>query len=51
MVSAVDHETILTELNEGHPGMPRMKVLARMYVWWPGIVDDIEKTVRQCTEC
>ena len=28
-----------------------MKALARMYVWWPGIVDDIEKTVRQCTEC
>ena len=28
-----------------------MKALARMYVWWPGIVDDIEKIVRQCTEC
>ena len=22
-----------------------------MYVWWPGIGDDIEKTVRQCTDC
>ena len=51
MVPAIDHETMLTELHEGHPGMARMKALARMYVWWPGIVDDIEKTVRQCTEC
>ena len=28
-----------------------MKALARMYVWWPEIIDDIEKIVRQCTEC
>ena len=51
VVPAIDREAILTELHEGHPGMARMKALARMYVWWPGIVDDIEKTVRQCTEC
>ena len=31
--------------------MARMKALARMYVWWLGLNDDIEKTVRQCTEC
>ena len=31
--------------------MARMKSLARMYVWWPGIGDDIEKIVRQCTVC
>ena len=44
-------EAILRELHQGHPGMTRMKALARMYVWWPGIDSDIEKSVRLCTEC
>ena len=44
-------ETVLQELYEGHPGMSKMKALARMYVWWPGIDSDIEKSVRICTEC
>ena len=28
-----------------------MRSLARMYVWWPSIDSDIEKSVRRCTEC
>ena len=28
-----------------------MKSFARMYVWWPGINKDIEKSVRQCDAC
>ena len=48
----IDHEATLTELHEGHPGMARMKALARMYIWCPEtVVDNIEKTVRQCIEC
>ena len=39
----------LTELHEGHPGVTQMKVLARMYIWWPGITTDIERSVRLCT--
>ena len=39
------------ELHEGHPGIPNMKALARMYVWWPGMNADIEKYVRRCGEC
>ena len=44
-------EAVLRELHEGHPGMARMKGLSRMYVWWPGINADIEKSVRLCGQC
>ena len=44
-------EMVLQELHEGHPGMTRMKSLARMYVWWPGIDKEIEECVRTCQEC
>jgi transposase InsO family protein len=42
---------VLQELHEGHPGISKMKALARMYVWWPGMNADIEKSVRRCGEC
>ena len=44
-------DAVLTELHTGHPGVTRMKALARMYVWWPNITKDIENHVRHCTEC
>lgn len=42
---------ILVELHETHPGIVRMKALARSYVWWPGMDNDLEKTVYNCPEC
>ena len=42
---------VLQQLHEGHPGMTRMKSLARMFVWWPGLDSDIEKSVQQCCHC
>ena len=27
-------KAVLQELHEGHPGMTRMKALARLYIWW-----------------
>ena len=42
---------LLEELHECHPGMCRMKALARSFVWWPGIDQDIEDRVRFCKDC
>ena len=43
--------TILGELHISHPGMRRMKSLARSIVWWPGIDGQIEQVVRNCSPC
>ena len=42
---------ILSELHEQHPGIVRMKSLARMHVYWPNIDVDIEQTVHDCKDC
>ncbi|KFD45693.1 hypothetical protein M514_13433 [Trichuris suis] len=34
-----------------HPGIARMKALARSYVWWPGIDNEIEQWVTNCNGC
>ena len=44
-------ETVLTELKGGHPGVSRMKSLARGLVWWPGMDVAFERMVKQCQKC
>ena len=41
----------MQELHESHPGICRMKVLARSNVWWPGIDQDLETKVKACKIC
>jgi transposase InsO family protein len=45
------HEYMLEELHGSHAGVVRMKELARSFVWWPKIDQDIEELVRQCASC
>ena len=42
---------ILAALHKGHPGIRRSKQLAREFVFWPKMLDDIEHLVRQCDAC
>ncbi|KXJ80988.1 hypothetical protein RP20_CCG022284 [Aedes albopictus] len=42
---------VLKQLHAGHPGMERMKGIARSYVFWPNIDVDIEDYVRRCPRC
>jgi len=44
-------EIIVKELHESHPGISRMKSLARGYVWWPGLDQQLEQQVRTCASC
>ena len=38
----------MNELHEGHPGVFRMKSLARSFVWWPRMDQNMEKRIRNC---
>ena len=38
-------------LHEGHPGVVRMKALARGLLWWPMLDNDIEQYVKHCDPC
>ena len=42
---------VLNELHENHPGISKMKALARSHVWWPKIDNDIENLVSACVAC
>ena len=42
---------VLSQLHRAHPGVNRMKMLARAYVYWPGINEDITRLVSACSPC
>lgn len=45
------HQRVLRTLHKHHPGIERMKSLARSYVYWPFLDKDVETMVRQCEHC
>ncbi|XP_053686250.1 uncharacterized protein K02A2.6-like [Sabethes cyaneus] len=44
-------DNVLHSLHRGHPGIDRMRSVARNYVYWPGIDEDVANFVRSCTNC
>ena len=42
---------VVTMLHETHPGITCMKALARSYIWWPGMDQELEEKVRGCPPC
>lgn len=42
---------VLSMLHDGHWGACRMKQLARRYVWFPNIDQEIESMAKKCTIC
>ena len=44
-------ERLLDSLHENHPGITRMKAVARSYMWWSGLDKDFEDEAKACLQC
>ena len=51
VVPAKLRKKLLEELHQNHPGISRMKLVARSYMWWPGLDKEIEMLARSCEPC
>ena len=44
-------QRVLEEIHADHQGIVRSKAIARSFVWWPGMDQNIEMFVKNCTMC
>ena len=44
-------DKVLEELHQCHAGIVRMKAIARSYVWWPKLDEDIADLTKSCLPC
>ena len=44
-------DALLRGLHDTHPGIVKMKALARSYLWWPVLDMEIERRVKDCNAC
>ena len=51
VVPARGQQQLLEDLHTAHPGIVRMKNLARSYLRWPGLDGDIKEKVKSCQVC
>ncbi|XP_058827578.1 uncharacterized protein K02A2.6-like [Topomyia yanbarensis] len=51
VIPSLHRKRCLEQLHCGHPGMQRMKALARSYVYWPSLDADIVNFVKACQHC
>ncbi|KAL5517655.1 hypothetical protein EMCRGX_G003243 [Ephydatia muelleri] len=51
VIPPAGREAVVRLLHEGHPGISRMKALARGVVWWPGLDSQLESKVKECVAC
>ncbi|CAH8557945.1 unnamed protein product [Schistosoma intercalatum] len=42
---------VLKQFHSGHPGINKMKALARSYAYWPTMDQDMENGCRNCSSC
>lgn len=51
VVPPVHRRAVLNSLHQAHPGISRMKALARCFVYWPNMDQDITHLVGTCANC
>lgn len=51
IVPVVGREQVHDLLHDGHPGITKMKSIARQVVWWPSIDADLTNRVQCCEAC
>ena len=51
VIPPAGREAVMQTLHDAHPGITRIKGLARSFVWWPGIDKDLERKVKSCQIC
>lgn len=51
VVPEVLRDPILQHLHDAHPGVVRMKAMARLYIWWPSMDADITEICKSCVNC
>ena len=39
------------QLHQDHCGISRMKAIARSYLWWPGLDQELESLAKSCLQC
>ncbi|GFV39197.1 uncharacterized protein K02A2.6 [Trichonephila clavipes] len=44
-------KNVLEELHAGHLGIEKMKAIARSFVYWKNIDNDIEEAAKNCVDC
>ena len=51
VVPQAGRKKAMEQLHDGHLGISRMKSLARSFVWWPQMDDEIADRVKSCNQC
>ncbi len=51
VISKLLRQKVLNQLHEEHAGIRRMKSLARSYVFWPGLDEELVAVTRKCLVC
>lgn len=51
IIPQIYRKRILKQLHRGHPGIENTKAIARSYVYWPSIDNDIKMIINNCQNC